>query len=249
MGASGGPGTQRKRAASAAAAAAAASTVDAPTTATADTAAVLVLHKAPMQPIFLPHSHILGCAMVPAHKLQIAAITVLLSIVMFIVFRKTCSKSRKCHAVPCAAVPCQPGGTPAAAEAALTALANAIYNVANAIVGTLSSWLPQVYSAAGMNPYEVATDGAYQSVMAFMRSDAQIGIQDNPMTAARSLAAAAPLLNDIVAELGSPSASAHAALVAGDGGVTASGYLTVLRAVANDLSAAQSAVNAYVSNK
>jgi hypothetical protein len=202
-----------------------------------------------MQPIFLPHSHILGCAMVPAHKLQIAAITVLLSIVMFIVFRKTCSKSRKCHAVPCAAVPCQPGGTPAAAEAALTALANAIYNVANAIVGTLSSWLPQVYSAAGMNPYEVATDGAYQSVMAFMRSDAQIGIQDNPMTAARSLAAAAPLLNDIVAELGSPSASAHAALVAGDGGVTASGYLTVLRAVANDLSAAQSAVNAYVSNK
>jgi hypothetical protein len=202
-----------------------------------------------MQPIFLPHFHILGCAMVPAHKLQIAAITVLLSIVMFIVFRETCSKRRKCHAVPCAAVPCQPGGTPAAAEAALTALANAIYNDANAIVGTLSSWLPQVYSAAGMNSYEVATDGAYQSVMAFMRSDAQIGIHDNPKAAARSLAAAAPLLNDIVAELGSPSASAHAALVAGDKLGAASGYLTVLRAVANDLSAAQSAVNAYVSNK
>ena len=183
-------------------------------------------------------------------SLCLAVIIVHLFVVAFLAHRlQKCSKSPRhhavpCHAVPCHAVPCHAAPS-TAAEAALTVSANAIYNDANAIVGTLSSWLPQVYSAAGMTADEISSDQVYQSVLAFMNNNAQIGLQDNPTSAAQSLATAVALLQNILANTLNASPKALAALAAADDNGSATGYHTVLGAITNDLSTVQSAINAY----
>jgi hypothetical protein len=184
------------------------------------------------------------------HKSHAVIIIMLLIIIALIViyggrvvYSPECKKS-SAASVPCATpVPCT------AAEAALMASANAIYNDANAIVGTLSSWLPQVYYKYGVTPNEVAADRAFQSIMAFMNSNAQIGIQDSPKAAAQSLATAVPLLKSILVELLNPSPKAHAAFYGDDKLIDAARYYLLLDAITDNLSATQSAINAYVANK
>jgi len=182
------------------------------------------------------------------YSLCLAVIVVHLCVVVFLVYH--CGgrhHSVRCTAVPCSAVPCSAVPCTAApctaAEAALTVSANAIYNDANAIVGTLSSWLPQVYSAAGMTVDEISSDQVYQSVLAFMNSNAQIGIQDNPTSAAQSLATAVALLKNILSNMLNASPKTLAALAAANGNGSATGYYTVLSAITNNLSVVQSAIN------